>query len=308
MSRQLNLFPDKSRDSNGILEKDRYGDGEIEFNAIDEIFAKDPRYRSRREYMALLRFIARFPTYSAFNGFLMYIQNPSATYVATARTWARKFNRRPKADARPLIILAPMAPVRFVFDIQDTEGAAVPDNLLMPSAVKTRHLIKMYANAMANCLVQGIAVCETHLNRDLRDNAARMTPALRKKYKEPNLKKDAIYLITVDPELSPEEKYASLAYELGHIFCGHLGIDSSAWWPERHDLNVSGEELEVESAAYLVFQRAGLTAVLEKNLTDCLTRNPEMPAISLNAVLQAVTYIEEMGKSRWTKPKKRSRY
>jgi hypothetical protein len=308
MSRQLNLFPDKSVDSIGISQKDLYSDEEIEFNAVDEIFAKNARFRDSREYMNLLGFIARFPTYSAFNGFLMYIQNPSATHVATARSWARKFNRRPKTDARPLIILAPMAPVRFVFDIKDTEGTAVPDNLLEPLAIKTEHLIKMYANVMANCLIQGIAVYETHLDRDLRDTATRMTPALRKKYKELNLKIHANYLITVNQELSLEAKYASLAYELGHVFCGHLGIDGSAWWLERHGLNPGGEELEAASAAYLVSRRAGLTSGTEKFLSDYPDGNQAIPVISLNAVLQAVTYIEGMGKSRWTRPKKRSRY
>ncbi len=41
---------------------------------------------------------------------------------------------------------------------------------------------------------------------------------------------------------------------------------------------------------------------------ELVLEDPEIPIFSLNALLQAVNYMEEMGKSRWDKPKKRSRY
>jgi hypothetical protein len=117
MTRQLNLFPQRSIAPDDRHEKDRFMDPDIELNAVDEIFIAGSRYRYSQAYIELLQFISRFPNYSPFNCFLLYTQNPSLTYVATAKTWSRKFRRQPRFDARPLLILAPMGPVRFVFDM-----------------------------------------------------------------------------------------------------------------------------------------------------------------------------------------------
>ncbi|MBW2582486.1 MAG: hypothetical protein JRE36_02655, partial [Deltaproteobacteria bacterium] len=95
-----------------------------------------------------------------------------------------------------------------------------------------------------------------------------------------------------------------LAYELGHIFCSHLGIDRHAWWPERGDLNVNGEKIEAETVAYLVCRRSGLQAGSENYLLNYSEAHPEIPLFSINAVIQAVGYIEDMGRHRWKGPKK----
>jgi hypothetical protein len=251
-----------------------------------------------------MRYIARFPNYSAFNGLLLYLQNPSATYVATARTWAQKFRRQPRRDAKPLVILAPMAPILFLFDMQDTEGAPVPSILLRPRKSKMQLLGKIHTNTLHNAALHGIAVYETTLANGETDTASRSTPALRKKFQNLNLKKDTSYLILIDKTQTLEDRYAALAYELGHIFCSHLGIDRHAWWPERGDLNVNGEKIEAETVAYLVCRRSGLQAGSENYLLNYSEAHPEIPLFSINAVIQAVGYIEDMGRHRWKGPKK----
>lgn len=74
MSQQMSLFPTKdgSEEKAALFE----GDG----NAIDEVFSAAHRFRSSREYLHMLQVIGRFPNYSAFNGFLLFIQNPELTY------------------------------------------------------------------------------------------------------------------------------------------------------------------------------------------------------------------------------------
>ncbi len=121
------------------------------------------------------------------------------------------------------------------------------------------------------------------------------------------MQKDTSYLILIDKAQTLEDKYSMLAHELGHIFCGHLGIDRHAWWPEREDLNINGEEIEADAAAYLVCARLGLQAGSAKHLSNYMEKNHELPVFSLNAVLQSVGYIEEMGKSRWKEPRRRRR-
>jgi hypothetical protein len=206
------------------------------------------------------------------------------------------------------MILAPMGPIRFVFDIKDTEGYPVAEGLLTSPIAKPKHISKVYENTIFNCTIQGISVYETSLEQGNMDTATRITPALRKKYKDLQLKKDSNYLITINQRHSLEDKYSSLAYELGHIFCGHLGIDSNAWWSERRGVNVSGEQIEAESTALLVCRRNGLRSGSEKYLAGQAANFQQLPAFSLNTVFQAVNYIEDMGRSRWSKPKKNSRY
>jgi hypothetical protein len=308
MTQQLDLFPDRSEGPENFRDADLVMDEDLEWNAVDELCRASKRFRHSQAYMELLQFISRFPHYSPFNCFLLYIQNPSLSYVATAKTWLRKFKRQPMFDARPLVILAPMGPIRFVFDINETEGHPVPAAMLQPVKPKSAQLNKIFENTVINGAVQSIRVVETHLDQAAGDTATRITPAVRKKYKDLVLQKDAHYLIFLDESGSLEDKYAALVYELGHILCGHLGIDSNAWWSERRGLNVSGEGIEAESVAFLSCQRMGLELNAKNYLANYTAQAQQLPAFSINAVLQAVSYIERMGKSRWTQAQKRSRY
>jgi hypothetical protein len=308
MTQQLDLFPDRAVTPENDPKEDSLMYQDLEWNAVDELCLTTGRYRHSQAYLELLQFISHFPNYSPFNCFLLHTQNPSLSYVATAKTWFRKFKRRPRFDARPLAILAPMGPIRFVFDINDTEGYPVPAAMLQPIRPHSAQLAKIYENTVFNGIIQGIRVIETQLDQTVEDTATRITPGLRKKYADRGLGKDALYLVLLDKLDSLEDKYASLVYELGHIFCGHLGIDSNAWWSERRNLDVKGEALEAESVAFLNRQRTGLGQNARNFLMDYTPGSLQLPAFSLNAVLQAVSYIEEMGKSRWSRPKKRSRY
>jgi hypothetical protein len=308
MSQQLTLFPKAMADTIDGGLGDMWADPATDANAIDEIFAADSRFRSAREFMQLLDFVARLPQYSAFNCFLLYTQNPAISQVATARTWARRYGRRLKFNARPLVILAPMGPVRFVYDLNDTEGDPVSAEQPKSHPARSRLQTGVYENTLHNCALQGIVVREV-VSDDLRsDTALRMTPSNRKKYRNLNPAKDASYLVMLDPAHRPEAKYANLALELGHIFCGHLGIDKSAWWPERHHLNSTQEEIEAESVAFLICKRKDLASSSGKYLQRYQATDQQIPVFSLNAILQALNYIEAMGRSRWRKPQKRGKY
>ena len=90
MSQQLGLFSKGDAATLDGSPADPWADPATEATAVDEIFVADSRYRSSREYLQILNLIARLPQYSAFNGFLLYTQNPALSHVATARTWARQ--------------------------------------------------------------------------------------------------------------------------------------------------------------------------------------------------------------------------
>lgn len=307
MIKQLSLFPDSLGSPANRLLDDKIAALETVFNPVDELLAAGSRFRNSRVLMELLGFIARFPNYSPFNGLLLYLQNPSAVYVATARNWMQKFRRQPKYDARPMLILAPRGPILFVFDIHDTEGPPVPSALLASHTIGNQLPAKVYSNTLHNCALHGIAVYETALDNVAAGTASRITPALRKRFKNLDLKKDTSYLILVDKSQTLEDKYASVVHELGHIFCCHLGIDRHAWWPERETSNISGEELEADAVANLVCRRLGWQARSQKYIAHHIEIDQQLPVFSLNAVLQAAAYTEEMGKFRWKEPRRQRR-
>jgi len=52
---------------------------------------------------------------------LIHIQMPGAKFVAPPHRWLHEYGQRIKPGAHPLVILQPMGPVMFVFDVSDTE-------------------------------------------------------------------------------------------------------------------------------------------------------------------------------------------
>jgi hypothetical protein len=308
MTEQLSLFqtPDARAPEGGLGAG--LIPGEADAGALDELFRQSGRWRSRGRFLELLEFISRLPAYSPLNGFLIHLQDPDATRVATARMWARKYQRRLKPGARPIVILAPMSPVLFVFDLRDTEGPPPAGGAGGAPGPAQRLPPRIQDATLHNCRIQHIAVRPTERLDPAAERAVRLTPALRKKHAELGLESSTRYLIRLDSGLSPEARYAALILELGRVFCGHLGIDSDAWWIERQDLDLERMEIEAAAVAYLVCRRKGLTAGSGVFLADWRESDRELPPFSLNAVFQASSHIEIMGRGPWKKPRKQGRY
>jgi hypothetical protein len=103
--------------------------------ALDELFTLARKYNSSYEYLELVRFVGRFRFYSPFNAMLIYTQMPGARFVCTALRWERDYRREIKIGARPIVILQPMGPILFVFDVSDT--APLPNARPLPLRWKT---------------------------------------------------------------------------------------------------------------------------------------------------------------------------
>src|SRR6202166_3296927 len=101
--------------------------------ALDELFTLAGKYNSSDAYLELMRFVGRFRFYSPFNAMLIYTQMPGADFVCTALRWRRDYHREIKIGARPIVILQPMGPILFVFDVSDT--APLPNARPLPIRV-----------------------------------------------------------------------------------------------------------------------------------------------------------------------------
>jgi antirestriction protein ArdC len=112
------------------------------------------------------------------------------------------------------------------------------------------------------------------------------------------------YELELDEAASRESRYASLAHELGHLYCGHLGTPDARWWPDRAGLHKDTEEFEAESVAFMVCARLGIETTSSGYLAGYINSHRETPAISLECVMKAAGLIESMGKGQLEPRKK----
>jgi hypothetical protein len=254
-----------------------------EIKALDELFARSASYRIGKNFMDLLQFINRLPRLSPFNAFLIHMQHPGAQYVATATQWEKEFSRKPKRDARPLVILIPFGPVSFVYDVSETDGDAFPREALRPFETRGQLSKRVYTFTLENCKRDSIPIYESDFGPGKAGYAQRQHHD---------------FSISINKNYPLEDKYSTLAHELGHIFSGHVGTTPDTWWPDRRKASQEIKEIEAESISFLVCNRMGLKTTSEEYLATYVKDHVEFPPFSLETVLTVSGYIERMGKER----------
>jgi len=292
MTEQLHLFEEAAADA---PPGDAPAAWEGAAGGVDELLQALARWSRGGEYLALLEFLCRFPAYSPLNAFLIRLQNPQATRVATARAWVTRFRRRIKPEARPIAILAPMSPVVFVFDVADTVGP--PLAAAEAGGGAQRNAARTLETLAAKLAADRVAVVSTPAPTPPAERTLRLTPALRRSLGAEAPPARMRTLVRLPEGLPPEGRLAALAVELGHLFCGHLGGDEEAGFPDRGDLPGEQADLEAESAAFLACRRLGFPGAAAEWLAGLRARpEAERPPLSLNAVLQAAGRIEALAR------------
>jgi len=84
---------------------------------------------------------------------------------------------------------------------------------------------------------------------------------------------------------------ATLAHELGHVYCGHIGGHPKGHWPARQGMPNPLRELEAEAVAWLVCGRRGI----EPNSPDYLhTLVPKvnLADVSMFSIYSAANRVE----------------
>ena len=287
--------------------------------ALDELFSLTHQYKSTQAYRDLLKFVTRFLSYSPFNAMLVHIQMPGAKFVAPPYRWLRDYGRRIGPDARPLIILQPMGPVMFVFDVSETEpteGApALPPEVEDPFEVRKGYVGGNLELVIDNAKRDGLRVTERKEGSQSAGSICYAPENLHTsqqfqagidKNRNPVFMDIPVkYDLVINAGLSREARYATIVHELAHLYCGHLGTPKVQWWPDRRELSPEIEEFEAESVAYLVCLRCGIDISSEQYLSGFLEENEQVPPISLERVMKAAGLIESMSQRRM-KPRKPS--
>jgi len=103
------------------------------------------------------------------------------------------------------------------------------------------------------------------------------------------------------------QQLATLAHELAHVFCGHLGFCEDGFWSDPRYTTKATRELEAEAVAHLVTDRLNLDIGSVQYLAGYLSDDKPLPNYSLDIVLKAVGKIEEMLRGTFRIPQRHRR-
>jgi len=315
---KLDNEPAKENQATKPISPSAIWDQNIAKHALDDLLGLIDQYRTSRGFYELLKFVSKFRAYSPYNAFLVHIQMPGAIYVAPSYRWLREYGRKVKPNARPLVILQPMGPVMFVFDVSDTvptdKAVPLPPEVENPFAVAGLEIGKELDRIIENAKRDGVRVIKAKEGAQsagsIRITAAGISvsqsfEAGKDEDKQPiHIQIPVKFDIIVNSEnQSRSTRYSTLVHELAHLYCGHLGTPNDKWWPDRRGLNVHSMEWEAETVCYLVCARAGIENPSEKYLLGHLEDKDRLPSISLECIMKAVGLIESMSRDR-LKPRK----
>lgn len=279
--------------------------------ALDDLFSLTFQYRTSKSYHELMKFVARFRSYSPFNAMLVHIQMPGATFVAPPHRWRDDWDRTIKPGARPLVILQPMGPVMFVFDVSDTvpqkNAKELPKEVENPFKVEKGFIGGEFNRLIENAIRDGIRITQVQDGSQSAGSISTVDPGNQStqriqngvdKIRQPIFVDVPVkYDLFINAKHNVATKYTTLAHELAHLYCGHLGTPNPKWWPDRRGLDTTVAEFEAESVTYMVCRRLDVFPPSHEYLADYLNE-PQVPAISLDRVMKAAGLIETMSKEK----------
>lgn len=251
---------------------------------LDQLLKDSCLYRNGKDYKDLLDFAIRLRNFAPFNAMLLQLQKPGLSYAASAKDWWTRFGRFPKKAARPLLILWPFGPIALVYDVLDTDGCSLPEDVSSFVAygwIDDRALL-------------GFALLLKRRRIDVLwvDVGDRRAGAIRAERRTRNTQR---YSIEINCNHAPAVKFATLAHELGHLALGHLGPDKKRGIPDRSRLTHGRQELEAESVAYVVCQRNGVKSKSQVYLSNFVTANATVDdLVDVYQVMRAAGQVEAL--------------
>jgi len=256
-------------------------------SAIDQLYFEALSTEGSKAFDEFLDFVVRFSNLSVYNAMLVRVQCPGAAAVATRTKWA-SFGRVVKPDGVPIVILRPFGPVSFVFEQGDTEGEPLPgenDSPLFATGALSqmrydqtckaaeKYNITVEQSDSYGVLLAGTATGTSFMPAVFQTNSGRE------------------FRVRLNAKHDLPTRFGTLAHELGHIYCGHVGADGRGRWPGRHHLSYAQMELEAEAVSWLVCQRNDVKTKSRVYLSD-LVKDADLGDISMYAIFEAANRVE----------------
>ncbi len=256
---------------------------EIE-STIDALLRESTAYRNSASFQEMVSFMANFRDYAPFNNMLVKLQNPSCSFFATQKDWDVRFDRRLNEDARPMLILAPMHPVMLVYDLDSTNGAALPQELQQFAKFEGDWMPERLSQTTVNAATRDLIQIDTVKLSSTNAGFATISTG------QGGMK----MRIGLHDELDEPSRYGVLLHELAHIYLGHLGGDKDGWWPCRGDLARQAMEVEAEAVAHIVSRRAGLKGASPHYVSRYLDGDATLQVVSLDLIAKVAGRLEGM--------------
>ena len=252
---------------------------------LDQLLTDSRLYTESSDYKELLDFVVRLRNFAPFNAMLLQVQKPGLRYAASANDWWTRFKRKPKEDARPLLILWPFGPVALVYDVQDTEGKDLPEDVdsFFARGTITEGQMRGFLPLMS----------KKHIDCSFVDAGDQKAGSIRVNGQiKINDKEITKYLLKINQNHSVPVQFATLTHELGHLFLGHTGPDKAMNVPKRIPLKHDQRELEAESVSFLVCARNGVQSKAETYLANFVKENTSTDSIDLYQIMRAAGQVE----------------
>jgi hypothetical protein len=253
---------------------------------LDQLLADSRLYKHGRDYLDLLKFMARMRNFAPFNALLLQIQKPGMLFAASARDWRERFGGEVKEDARPLLILWPFAPVALVYDAEDVEGGNIPEDahsFVAKGAVSDEQIskfIKLMDKKGIECT--------------LFDGGSGRAGSIQCSKASADPKVPGSYKLKLNKNHAASVQLVTIAHELAHLFLGHLGPDKYLRIPERRAPEHDQREIEAESIAFLVAARNGVGSKSEAYLADLVKEHQELPRLDTYQIARASGQVEAL--------------
>jgi len=216
------------------------------------------------------------------------------------------------------MILWPFSPIRLVYELDDTGPPIRRDSLRDPFAVEGNFKPVFLSRLVSNLKKQNNFKITIESRREGRDRAGSaaaqgtfwnpQNQEIRKLAEENAVTGNEVskggvpaFRITVNGRLEPSQRFVTVAHELAHIFCGHLGgcpsrnvqNEDESGWPDRQNFGKHEKEIEAEAAAFLIASRAGLIA-RSANYLAAYVRQADAKQINMDLIVRAAARIERL--------------
>lgn len=255
---------------------------------------------------------------SLFNSALLLVQRPGLGFAASEAKW-HSYGRMVIPGKPPLIIIQPFGPVAFYYEECDTisEDGGKDDEMPRPWMVGKSDLIRsdipdwemqgLLRSMLFALKRHGVFYEENQFGMRLGGRAYFVRDAIpvQMEYAKKTLQYKTHYLITINSKSDVASKVTAICHEIGHLLCGHLGVDRELnknkqveiSVPDRNldDLSTESKEFEAERACELIMKSLGWKHDSREYLRDYMVHGQE-PFYDLGiAVAAADQFLRWLG-------------